>query len=118
MADYSQYLEIRNENEKQGIKKYLEPGIVFSFSEMVPVVVGKFMDGFTLWAKTIDETQEATFSLIKNGKFRRFDEIPELITLCPEISTSVPIIHPQSTEITHPESFWTADTENEGRSWL
>jgi len=91
-ADYSQYLEARKENEKQGIKKYLEPAIVYSFNELQPAVVGKFTDGFTLWAKTIDESKEATFSLIdEGGKFRRFDEIPELVELLPEIIAAAPI---------------------------
>ncbi len=117
-TDYSQYLEARAANENQGIKRYLEPGIVFSFSEMVPAVVGKFVDGFTLWAKTIDESREATFSLVENGKFRRFDEIPELVSLLPELTTAVPILHPSPEQIVDPSSFWTADTENAGRMWL
>ncbi|MGH7196484.1 MAG: hypothetical protein ACREGJ_01825 [Candidatus Saccharimonadales bacterium] len=117
-VDYSQYLEARNENEKQGIKKYLEPGIVYSFSELQPAVVGKFVDGFTLWAKTIDESKEVTFSLVGNGKFRRFDEIPELIDLLPEIASAVPVMQPTSEQVADPSSFWAADTSNQGRMWL
>lgn len=117
-ADYSQYLEVRKENEKKGIKKYLEPAIVYSFSELKPAVVGKFMDGFTLWAKTLDESKEATFSLIENGKLRRFDEIPELLDLLPVISSAVPIVEPTSEQIVDPSSFWPADTANQGRMWL
>jgi hypothetical protein len=111
-ADYSQYLETRKESEKQGIRKYLEPAIVYSFSELQPAVVGKFMDGFKLWAK------KATFSLIENGKFRRFDEIPELVDLLPEITSAVPIVEPSSEQITDPSSFWAADIANQGRMWL
>jgi hypothetical protein len=117
-ADYSRYLIARTENDKHGIKKYLEPGIVYSFCEMVPAVVGKFTDGFNLWAKTIDESKEATFSLTENGKFRRFDEIPELDSLLPGITNSVPILHPSTEGISDPSSFWIADTVNEGRFWL
>lgn len=118
-ADYSQYLETRKKNEEQGIKKYLEPAIVYSFSKLQPAVVGKFMDGFTLWAKTIDESTEATFSLIgDDNKFRRFDEIPELLELLPEITTAVPVAEPTSEQIADPSSFWAADTANQGRMWL
>lgn len=117
-ADYAEYLKARAKNEKQGIKKYLEPGIVYSFGELVPAVVGKLTDDFTLWAKTIDESREATFSLIENGKFRRFDEIPDLVNLLPEIAGAVPLIKPSLEQVNDPSCFWAADTANEGRMWL
>lgn len=117
-TDYSEYLKIRTDNESKGITNYLEPGIVYSFSEMVPLVVGKFTDGFNLWAKTIDETQEAEFNLGSKGNFRRFDEIPELVALLPDLVNTVPIVHPSEKELSDPSTFWPADTENEGRFWL
>lgn len=111
-TDYLSYLDVRSQYRESGEKRYLEPAIVMSFSEMVPVLTGEFSDDYTL---TISG---ASFNLMENGQFRRFDDIPELIALCPEIASSVPIIEPSSEQISSPESFWSADTANEGRSWL
>jgi hypothetical protein len=117
-VDYVGYLKDRTLNVSNNPGDYFEPGIVFSFSEMVPAVVGKFVNGFTLWAKTIDESKEATFSLVENGKYRRFDEIPELVSLLPDLVTAAPILCPSPEQIAEPSDFWPADKANEGRKWL
>lgn len=99
-------------------KAYIEPGIVMSFSELVPDVICKFIDGFTVAPHSVADKKSAYFSLMQDGKFRRFNEIPELVGLLPEIISAVPITTPKQPEINNPNSFWPADPDNEGRMWL
>lgn len=117
-ADYTNSLKECSSDSVRGIKHNPEPGIVLSFSKMTPVLIGQFADDYTLTIINRVIDPEVSFSLIESGQFRRFSEISELVRLCPDIITSVPIVNPQSNEIQHPEAFWAADNANEGRFWL
>lgn len=117
-SDYQHYLDERKIKEELGTKAYIEPGIVMSFSELVPDVICKFIDGFTVAAHSVAANKSVYFSLFHEGRFRRFNEIPELVDLLPDITNSVPIVTPTSQEVDDPSSFWPADHDNEGRMWL
>jgi hypothetical protein len=116
-SDYSSYLEARSDDREKSIKRYLEPAIVMSFSELKPVIAGRLSDNYK-FTVIHPSTPQSSFSLIKDGQFRNFGDIPELVLICQEIKSSVPIIHPEDKEIRQHKSFWAADTANEGRSWL
>lgn len=117
-SDYQHYLDERKVKEELDTKAYIEPGIVMSFSELVPDVICKFIDGFTVAAHSVADKKNAYFSLVHEGKFRRFDEIPELVNLLPEIARAVPITTPTQSEVNDTSGFWPADHDNEGRMWL
>lgn len=117
-SDYARYLMAREANENNGVDEYLEPGIVLSFSELVPDLVCKFEGSFAVTAKTMDGSKKATFSLLDNGKFRRFDQIPELSYLLPGLLQAAPLTHPSDTQVSNPSNFWPADSFNQGRMWL
>lgn len=117
-ADYAEYLRRREINERNAVREYLEPGIVFSFSEMVPDVTCKFVDGFTVAAKARGGSSEVTFRLEENGKLRRYDQIPELVNLLPGLVNAAPLVRPSQKDIEDLNGFWPADFANQGRMWL
>lgn len=117
-ADYTEYLRLRSHNEEKGVKHYLEPAIVMSFSEMVPSLIGEFSEDYTLTVTDPEHGNKTSFDLGENGQFRKFVDIPELVALCPDIVSCVPVVHPDSKQLKNPSMFWSPDTEHQGKMWM
>lgn len=96
-------------------RKYVEPGIVFSFDTLSPTLIFETEDDFTFSLLSNSEGIEGSFKPVVDGIATPFKDIPGLVELCPEILNAVPVALPGQTKV---ESFWTQDTKNAGRMWL
>lgn len=115
-SDHSDYRLNRIKNHLAGVTPYNEPGIVLSFSELIPDIVGEFKgDDYTL-SVIKPSNSSASFDLKEDGHFRLFGQIPELVEILPDIKRCVPVLHPQPEQAQ--VSYWPPDSDNQGRMWL
>lgn len=117
-SDYLDYLKQRRDDHMSSKKKYIEPGIVMSFSHLVPDVVGELDSNFNFKVLKPAEYKGVSFNLKEGPIYRHFDQIPELRKIIPSIKYATPFVKPTIQEINNPAEFFYPDFVNTGKHWL
>lgn len=116
--DHTEYRLNRIKNHIKSVAPYNEPAIVLSFSELVPDFIAEFKGDDHQLSIIRPEGNLVSFNLKENGHFRLFNQIPELVNLCPDIRTAVPLLQPSPGQVNKPDTFWSPDIEHQGKMWL